>query len=155
MLINSTFCPLYPFQCNYGIVWCMAVNGIHNDIAATFIYWTLYISHSSIQVRNDTIYSIWRAKYYAEEMEKKTAAGYKVILSACWYLNFHRDEEDWTKVHLTIMTPLYQLSCSNQYYSCDPQNFNGTVEQKELVMGGGAALWAEYVDGTNLLSRLW
>lgn len=43
-------------------------------------------------------------------MEKKTAAGYKVILSACWYLNLLRDEEDWTKVYLTIMTPLYQLS---------------------------------------------
>ena len=34
-------------------------------------------------------------------------------------------------------------------------SFKGTREEKDLVMGGEACMWAEYVDDTNLISRLW
>ncbi|CAG7818548.1 unnamed protein product [Allacma fusca] len=33
--------------------------------------------------------------------------------------------------------------------------FPGTLADKQLVLGGGPAMWAEYVDSTNLIPRLW
>jgi hexosaminidase len=78
-------------------------------------------------------------------------------VSACWYLNYISYGQDWEK-----------------YYKCDPRKFQGfiisivftnifrlnsyfkgTETEKSMVLGGEACLWGEYVDGTNLLSRLW
>ena len=64
-----------------------------------------------------------------------TAHGYQVILSSPWYINFvSYGYEEWFK-----------------WYRVEPlANFTGTEEQKKLVIGGEVALWAEYVDGTNI-----
>ena len=88
-------------------------------------------------------------------MAKVTAAGYKVVMSSCWYLNYISYGDDWEQVLSTSSWTNVWLYVFIQYYGCDPQDFNGTDAQKELVMGGGVAMWSEYVDATNLLSRMW
>lgn len=61
-----------------------------------------------------------------------------MILSAPWYLDWISYGQDWVK-----------------YYRVEPLEFSGSKEQKQLVIGGEACLWGEFVDATNLTPRLW
>lgn len=72
------------------------------------------------------------------EMKAVTSKGHYALLSSCWYLDHITTGADWT-----------------DYYTCDPQGFNGTRAEHDLVLGGEAALWGEWVDESNVISRLW
>lgn len=93
---------------------------------------------NGVKLKPDTVVHVWIGGGANEEMSKVTAAGYTTILSAPWYLDYISYAQDWQK-----------------YYKVEPLNFNGTEEQKKLVIGGEACLWGEYVDATNLTPRLW
>lgn len=82
----------------------------------------------------ETVVNVWKDNYEAE-MSSVTAGGFKAILSSCWYLNYISYGDDWT-----------------DYYQCDPLSFDGSPSQYDLVMGGSACMWAEWVDATNLIS---
>ena len=70
-----------------------------------------------------------------------SVCGYKVCLSGGWYL----DALKTTPGHFDGW----------DFYLQEPTDFEGSDEQKKLVMGGKAAMWGEHVDATNLLSRVW
>ncbi|XP_032395365.1 beta-hexosaminidase subunit beta isoform X1 [Etheostoma spectabile] len=95
---------------------------------------------NGVKLKPDTIIHVWKGnqEQYQSEMANVTSAGYQTLLSTPWYLNRISYGQDW-QVH----------------YKADPQDFNGTEEQKKLVIGGEACLWGEYVDATNLTPRLW
>jgi hexosaminidase len=67
-----------------------------------------------------------------------TAAGHIALLSSCWYLDHLKTGGNWKEL-----------------YNCDPHKFNGSPQQKELVLGGEAAMWSEYVDSGNVVSRVY
>ncbi|KAH3830320.1 hypothetical protein DPMN_103561 [Dreissena polymorpha] len=92
---------------------------------------------NNVTVAANTWVEVWKGDYQ-KEMAAVTARGYKALLASPWYLDLISYGRDWLK-----------------YYLADPQDFNGTQAQYDLVMGGEACLWGEYVDDTNVLSRLW
>ncbi|XP_071964485.1 beta-hexosaminidase subunit beta-like [Antedon mediterranea] len=97
---------------------------------------------SGAKVPKETIAIVWKDADggYVDELAKVTAKGYRTILSSPWYLNRVKDPhtDPWKK-----------------YYKVDPQNFSGTKNQKNLVIGGEACMWGEYVDNTNVIPRTW
>ena len=90
---------------------------------------------SGVELPPGTMVDVWK-EGDTSAREKATRAGYPVLFSACWYLD-HLGE-NWSSM-----------------YSCDPRAFNGTQEQKNLVLGGHASMWGERVDASNFLERVW
>ncbi|XP_044513628.1 beta-hexosaminidase subunit beta [Gracilinanus agilis] len=86
----------------------------------------------------DTIVEVWKGPNFEKELSEVTDAGFTTVLLSPWYLDYISYGEDWRK-----------------YYKVEPLDFSGTSAQKELVIGGTAALWGEYIDATNLMPRLW
>lgn len=97
---------------------------------------------NGVNIAKDTIVHVWKSENvpigWKRELNKVTEAGFKTILSSCWYLNYISYGDDWYK-----------------YYECDPHDFEGSENQKQLIMGGEACMWGEFVDGTNVIPRTW
>ncbi|XP_062844388.1 beta-hexosaminidase subunit beta isoform X2 [Trichomycterus rosablanca] len=93
---------------------------------------------NEVKLKADTVVEVWINNKVEQELQNVTKAGYATILSAPWYLDYIGYGQDWQK-----------------YYKVEPLSFDGTAEQKQLVIGGEACLWGEYVDATNLTPRLW
>ncbi|KAL1457101.1 hypothetical protein WDU94_001764 [Cyamophila willieti] len=87
----------------------------------------------------DTIVQVWQGSSLtgAEISVKKVVdAGYKVISSVGWYLDYLNTDFE-------------------QYYDISFDEMNLTEAEQKLVMGGETCMWGEKVDETNIESRIW
>lgn len=105
-----------------------------------FIVWQEVFDNNLHFNQNETIVNVWKnwGKGWKRTLNEATHSGYRVLLSAPWYLNYISYGSDWTK-----------------YYSVDPSDFGGDESQRKLMMGGELCLWGEFVNSINALPRLW
>ncbi|XP_054166037.1 beta-hexosaminidase subunit alpha-like [Oppia nitens] len=109
---------------------------IITNMNKTWIVWQ-QVFDKMIDLPNNTIVNVCKEDFNTELYEL-TKLNYKVILSSCWDLNIISYGYDWF-----------------QYYHCDPQAFNGSDHQNQLVIGGQASMWGEWVDGSNFITTTW
>lgn len=83
-----------------------------------------------------TVVHLWDG-YAPKLLAEVTSKNFSTILSTCWYLDHLKTGGDW-----------------KSFYNCDPGHFTGTAQQKQLVIGGEACMWAEVVDSSNVIQRI-
>ncbi len=76
----------------------------------------------------------WRG---AKSLKEAATTGYQVILSKGYYIDL---------IHSTV---------DHYLVDPDPDSLNLTGDQKKLILGGEATMWAEFVSPENVDSRIW
>jgi len=107
-----------------------------DTLGKDYIVWQ-DVFDNGLTLKPSTVVDVWKGDWQSE-LGNVTAAGYRSILSAPWYLNYINYGNVWV-----------------DYYQVEPLDFNGTTEQQDLVIGGEACLWGEFVDSTNFMPRMW
>lgn len=79
-----------------------------------------------------TIAQLWFD--YKIKAPELTARQHNIIRSQDWYLYVLATGGDWEK-----------------FYVIEPHDFEGTEEQKKLVLGGEACLWSEFINEHNVV----
>ncbi|CAF0814156.1 unnamed protein product [Adineta ricciae] len=128
---------------------------IMRNISAVPIVWQ-DVWDEKVELPQDTIVQVWKDTSdnsefdtWASYLNQVAGQGYNVILSSPWYLNYI----SYGKYNTN--TSVMNLEFF-KYYEVEPlREFNGSDEAKNRILGGEACMWGEFVDGTNLLSRLW
>lgn len=87
---------------------------------------------------------------------KSTSSWLTIVLYVCW-IALSQGGNKGSGAHRKGTRDDYREEASVVRLNSFPFNhFNaGSEEEKQLVIGGEACLWGEYVDATNLIPRLW
>lgn len=118
-------------------VYIQRILNISSSSGFNYIVWQEVFDNGCVLDKN-TVVEVWINSKPFDQVTAITKKGFRTLISAPWYLDYISYGADW-----------------QNYYKFEPFNFNGTQEQKDLIIGGETCLWAEYVDATNVTPRLW
>lgn len=101
--------------------------------SSSIVWQEVYVN--GVRLPRKTAVHVWTGDRYSL-LNSITRDGHPALLSSCWYLDHLSTGGDWKK-----------------FYNCDPHDFSGSTEQKDLVLGGEACMWSEVVDSGNIIQR--
>lgn len=104
----------------------------------TAILWQEIFDDGAELPTDRVIAHVWKRDSWQLELARLTARGIRVLYSAPFYFNLIHYGADWQDA-----------------YFQNPLEFEGTAQQKALLLGGEACMWSEFVDNSNLISRSW
>lgn len=106
-----------------------------NTLNISSIVWQ-EVYTNGVKLPKGTVVHVWTGDR-RKLLSKITHDNLPALLSSCWYLDHLLTGGDWLK-----------------FYNCDPHDFAGTQQQKNLVLGGEACMWSESVDDANIIQRI-
>uniref|UniRef100_A0A7S3LVZ5 beta-N-acetylhexosaminidase n=1 Tax=Palpitomonas bilix TaxID=652834 RepID=A0A7S3LVZ5_9EUKA len=115
------------------------VDIVEKTLKHKYLVWQ-EVFNNNITLSSDAVVDVWKGTDWAT-LSAVTEKGYKAVFSGGYYLD-----------HLNTSPDFFD---GWEFYATDPQGFNGTQAQKDLVIGGKAAMWGEHVDVTNFIPRVW
>jgi len=95
------------------------------------VAWEEVYAHFTTGLPKQTVIHVWNNRGI---LGKATNDGFRALLSAGWYLD---SQSSW-----------------EQMLSNDPDSGLNDAQRK-LVIGGGACMWSEQVDASNILMTIW
>ncbi|KAJ6649281.1 Beta-hexosaminidase subunit beta [Pseudolycoriella hygida] len=110
------------------------VDFVHNLNRSSVVWQEVF--ENGVRLPNGTVVQVWTGNRQLL-LKKITDEGLPALLSSCWYLDHLQSGGDW-----------------KSFYNCDAADFDGSDEQKKLVLGGEACMWSEVVDNGNVLQRI-
>jgi len=90
--------------------------------------------NNGVRPQKSTIIEVWRGADY-NTLKSVLKDGYRAVMAGFWYLDHLSDE--WT-----------------DYYTRDISSNDIPPDQLKLIAGGSACMWAEWVDGNNIIPRI-
>lgn len=99
------------------------VDMVHNLNASSVVWQEVF--ENGVHLPNGTVVQVWTGNRQSL-LQQVTGQGLPALLSSCWYLDHLKNGGDW-----------------KSFYGCDAADFNGTEEQKKLILGGEACMWSE------------
>lgn len=99
------------------------VDMVHNLNASSVVWQEVF--ENGVRLPNGTVVQIWTGDRQSL-LKQVTNKGLPALLSSCWYLDHLKNGGDW-----------------KSFYGCDAADFDGTEEQKKLILGGEACMWSE------------
>jgi hexosaminidase len=107
-----------------------------DSLGSKFLVWE-EVYFNGAPLPNNTVVQL-RKGHGLYNLATVTSAGKFVVHSSCWYLDQLSTGSDWQK-----------------FYEWELLDFNGTDDQKKLVLGGEACMWGETVNEYSIIPRVW
>ncbi|KAJ3648008.1 hypothetical protein Zmor_019845 [Zophobas morio] len=109
---------------------------ILDNLESQYLVWE-EVFVNGVVLPNSTVVHVWKNNGLTT-LRSVVQAGKRAVYSSCWYLSDLQSGGDW-----------------NGFYKCEPVALIDDEAELDLVVGGEACMWGEYVNEFSIVPRVW